>query len=253
VTGIVASIAANVARIYVPPADAPPGWSPPTGAIVAAAFWPIALLISIEIISRVQWPQGKGWWLIRYGGLSTVAAIAAIISYRHMSGLLAAYGEKGIGAAIGPLAVDGLMVVSSGALLAIADNVRRAARAEPAPVEVPTPAPPLVVEVLAEAPQRPSVLVPEGGAAIAPDVDTTALLEALSELEADGGVSGAKLSAALARRGLDVTERDARRVLAVLRPSKAGTDGDGPTPEPAPDEEPATAAEPMPVMEPVAT
>jgi hypothetical protein len=157
-TGILTSVAANIARTFIPPEHAPPGWHPELGAIFAAAFWPVALLISIEIISRVQWPDGWGWWLVRYGGLTTVAAIAAIISYRHMSGLLAAYGESGLSAAIGPLAVDGLMVVSSGAMLAIADNVRTAGRAaalaDQAAAE-PVPAPSDVPVMAAQVPSEP--------------------------------------------------------------------------------------------------
>src|SRR5690242_7552495 len=91
--GIVASIAANVAHSYVRPVHAAATWVPQSGAIVAAAFWPVALLISIEVISRVQWPDGWLWKLIRHGGLTAVAGIAAVISYRHMSALLRAYGE----------------------------------------------------------------------------------------------------------------------------------------------------------------
>jgi hypothetical protein len=275
-TGVTVSILANIARMYVPPEHAPANWKPHPGAVATAAWWPIALLISIEVISRVQWPDGFIWRAIRYGGLTTVAAIAAIISYRHMSGLLSAYGESGLGAKIGPLAVDGLMVVSSGALLAIADNVRRAARAaeastadRPTMTETTTEAPVptsetdtrreaarelaaldsgLGAEVPATAPESLPALLPEGGAAtgaLGPEIDATALLEALNELAADGGPSGGKLAAALGRRGVEVTERDARRVLAVLRPSKAGTDGDGAALEPTPDEEPATATEPI--------
>jgi hypothetical protein len=241
ITGVVVSIAANVARIYVPPEKAPSDWSPPPGAIVAAAFWPIALLISIEIISRVKWPDGLGWQLIRYGGLTAVAAIAAVISYRHMSGLLRAYGEEGIGATIGPLAVDGLMVVSSGALLAIAHNMRhhaRAAELAALTADAPASAPP---EEPATAHEEPSEPVPEGGAGLAPDLDPTAVLEALRELSANGGASGAKLAAALERRGYEVSERDARRVLALFRPPPARGD-DRPEPE-APISEPEPPAE----------
>ncbi|MDX3494546.1 hypothetical protein ACKI1I_46090 [Streptomyces turgidiscabies] len=114
-----ASIAANVAHSYLKPARAAATWTPEGGAIVAAAFWPVALLISIEVISRVHWPDGWLWKLLRHGGLTAVAGIAAIISYRHMSALLASYGEDAVSAAIGPLAVDGFMAVCSGALLAI--------------------------------------------------------------------------------------------------------------------------------------
>ena len=70
--------------------------------------------------------------IARYGGLTTVASIAALLSYKHMSALLTAYGEDAVGAALGPLVVDGLLVVCSVALLAIADNVRRQLNREPA-------------------------------------------------------------------------------------------------------------------------
>lgn len=117
--GVATSIAANVGHTLA-------GAHPRAGAIAFSAFWPVALLISLEVISRVEWPAGAWWSVTRYGGLTTVAAIAAIVSYRHMSGLLGYYGEDVITTTIGPLAVDGLMVVCSTALLAIADNVKRA-------------------------------------------------------------------------------------------------------------------------------
>lgn len=110
--GISASVACNVAHTFTHKHPSP-------GAVVMAAFWPVALLLSIEVIARVDWPGGRWWALVRYGGLVAVAAIAAIISYRHMSGLLTYYGEDALGATIGPLAVDGLMAVSTAALLAL--------------------------------------------------------------------------------------------------------------------------------------
>lgn len=116
--GIAASLAANVEHVLIH-AHAP------IGAVIASAYWPLALLIAIEVISRVAWPDGRKWWWCRYGGLSAVAGIAAIISYRHMAALLGYYGEDALSAHIGPLAVDGLMVVCSTALLAIADNIKR--------------------------------------------------------------------------------------------------------------------------------
>jgi hypothetical protein len=112
------SVAANVAHSYVPPADAPAGWSPHTGAVVGAVFWPVALLVAIEVLARVAWPVGGRWLLVRFGGLGPVATVAAVVSYRHLSGLLSFYGEDAITATVGPLAVDGLMVMATGALLA---------------------------------------------------------------------------------------------------------------------------------------
>ncbi len=141
------SIAANVAHSYVPPADAPAGWSPQGGAVVGAIFWPVALFVAVEILARIAWPSGRRWALLRFGGLVPVAGVAAFVSYKHLSGLLAFYGEDALTATLGPLAVDGLMVMATGALLATArrataglaniasDDVTVTA-ADPAPVPV---------------------------------------------------------------------------------------------------------------------
>jgi len=113
--GISLSVAANVAHSYVV-AD---GGHPPVGAQVAGAAFPIILLVVVEVLSRVAWPATWSWSAARYGGAGVVAVVAAVVSYGHMHGLLRSYGEDALTAAIGPLAIDGLMVVSSMALLAI--------------------------------------------------------------------------------------------------------------------------------------
>src|SRR3954452_8929584 len=112
------SIAANVAHSYVPPVDVSANWTPQAGAVVGAIFWPVALFVAIEILARMAWPNGKRWAALRFLGLLPVAVVAAVVSYRHLSGLLNFYGEDELTAAIGPLAVDGLMVMATGALLA---------------------------------------------------------------------------------------------------------------------------------------
>ncbi|MGW0231947.1 DUF2637 domain-containing protein [Actinopolymorpha singaporensis] len=110
--GIAASIAANVAH-------AQPAWGPR----IAGAFVPLALLLAVECMSRPHWRRAGTWWgLARYGGTGLVALVAAVISYRHMAGLLERYGEDVLNAHLGPLAVDGLMVVAGFALLAINDT-----------------------------------------------------------------------------------------------------------------------------------
>lgn len=133
--GIGVSVAANVAHTWYPtptgptreqivqwialsPSHTAENWQPGYGAQAAAAFWPLAVLLAIEMVTRIDWPEGWRWTFARYGGLGVVAAVAAIISYQHMSGLLSAYGETGITTVVGPLAVDGLMIVASVALLA---------------------------------------------------------------------------------------------------------------------------------------
>ncbi|GIE96684.1 DUF2637 domain-containing protein [Paractinoplanes rishiriensis] len=112
------SIAANVAHSYVPPVGAAAGWTPQPGAVVGAIFWPLALFVATEILARVAWPSGRGWTALRFGGLLPVALVAAFVSYKHLAGLLAFYGEDSLTAMLGPLAVDGLMVMATGALLA---------------------------------------------------------------------------------------------------------------------------------------
>lgn len=151
VLGAAVSVAANVAHSYVPPADAPAGWHPHAGAVVGAVFWPVALLVAIEIMARVPWPAGARWTLLRFGGLVPVAVVAAVVSYRHLSGLLTFYGEDGITAGFGPLAVDGLMVMATGALLATA-GIRAETAPEPAaaPPPVPVPEPVVAAEAVPE-------------------------------------------------------------------------------------------------------
>jgi len=120
VLGGLVSIAANVAHSYVPPATAGPGWGPQPGAVIGAVFWPVALFMALEVMARTAWPAERRWVAVRWLGLLPVAMVAAVVSYRHLSGLLAFYGEDGLTATVGPLAVDGLMVMATGALLATA-------------------------------------------------------------------------------------------------------------------------------------
>ncbi len=61
---------------------------PEPGAVAGAMFWPIALLIASEILTRKRWPDGWRWVAVRALGLLPVAAVAAVISYLHLHGLL---------------------------------------------------------------------------------------------------------------------------------------------------------------------
>ncbi|NJC86804.1 hypothetical protein HC030_30325 [Planosporangium mesophilum] len=173
ILGGIVSIAANIAHSYVPPAEVAkaiaaaqrtgakvPDWSPHLGAVIGAVFWPVFLFIAVEIFANVAWPAARRWTALRFLGLLPVALVAAVVSYRHLSGLLAFYGEDRLTVVVGPLAVDGLMVMASGALVAI--GARRAAgtaaeqvtetatdAALPAPAADPasvTPTPPIAAD-----------------------------------------------------------------------------------------------------------
>ncbi len=118
--GAAVSIAANVTHSYVPPSGAPPDWTPHLGSVLGAITWPLALAIAVEIVIRTDWPRRWYWVALRYAGLLPVAAVAGVVSYLHMSGLLTFWGEHWITVRFGPLAVDGLMLAGGAALLATA-------------------------------------------------------------------------------------------------------------------------------------
>lgn len=169
--GTAVSVAGNVAHTWHP-SDAQlqaagltrqtaEQWEPEIGAQLFAAFFPLALLLTVEVLSRASWPSGRGWALARYGGTSLVALVAAVASYRHLYSLLRAYGEDELNAIIGPLAVDGLMVVCGFALLAIS---RHKAAAE---------------SDVATADTTPAVAVNESDATRDADRDTTADVDAV--------------------------------------------------------------------------
>lgn len=122
VFGSLMSIAANVLHTWLPAAHQPSGWSPGLAPQIGAAVWPIALLLSVEALSRVAWPRTFWWSLARYGGAGLVATGAAVISYSHVKAVLLAWGYGHPGADVGPLVLDGLMVVCGFALLAISER-----------------------------------------------------------------------------------------------------------------------------------
>lgn len=118
VLGGLVSVAANIAHSFIAPEGAPDNWKPEPGAVVSSIVWPLFLFIAIEILARTPWPTGWGWNVLRWVGLPPVALVAAFVSYRHLSGLLDHYNEETLVVWFGPLAVDGLMLMATTALLA---------------------------------------------------------------------------------------------------------------------------------------
>ncbi|WP_307962389.1 DUF2637 domain-containing protein [Salinispora arenicola] len=77
-----------------------------------AAWPPLALLITVELVTRVP-VHRRALGVIRVVAASAIAAIAAWISYHHMVGVVARYGETGTVPYLLPLSVDGLIIVAS--------------------------------------------------------------------------------------------------------------------------------------------
>lgn len=118
--GSLVSIAANVLAERIPPVPTPRGWTPALDAQLGAPVWPIALLLSVEALTRIPWPKGLGWHAARYLGVTSVAAFAGVISYFHIHDVLISWRYQPFAASVGPLVIDGLMVVSGVGLMALA-------------------------------------------------------------------------------------------------------------------------------------
>src|SRR5437773_4631436 len=110
--GVAASIAANVlhARNNVV-------------SQVIAAWPPLALLLTVELVSRVP-VHRRGLAVIRIVATTGIAGIAAWVSYWHMAGVCARYGEGPVSAHLMPLCVDGLVVAASISLVELAGRLR---------------------------------------------------------------------------------------------------------------------------------
>ncbi|HEY0438215.1 MAG TPA: hypothetical protein VGC92_16355, partial [Phenylobacterium sp.] len=110
VFGSLVSIGGNLLAARIPPKPTPPGWSPDVWAQVGSTVWPVALLISVEVLSRTMWPKTLLSRAVRYVGVGAVALFSAVISYQHIQAVLISWNYEGLSAGVGPLAVDGLMV-----------------------------------------------------------------------------------------------------------------------------------------------
>jgi len=84
--------------------------------VPGAAVWPILAFRAIEILIRMLWERRFSHYLTR--ALILIPGIPAIIvSYAHQYSLLIAMGETGIVPIVGPIAIDGLMIGCTLAIL----------------------------------------------------------------------------------------------------------------------------------------
>lgn len=86
--------------------------------IPLAVVWPATLFVAAEILVRVPWRNRLLDWIGRIV-LTPIAAVAAIVSYLHIHHFMNISGEVDAASILGPLAVDGLMLGSTIALLSI--------------------------------------------------------------------------------------------------------------------------------------
>jgi len=85
--------------------------------------WPVlALYVTIELISRVPIHR-RALAAARMLAAAVIAGIAAWVSYWHMAGVAARYGEQGSSPYLLPLSVDGLIVVASICLVELGGRI----------------------------------------------------------------------------------------------------------------------------------
>lgn len=129
--GIGASLAANMLAAH----HSIPGR-------IIAAWSPVALLLTVELLSRV--PVGASWQsALRVAAAGCIAGIAAWVSYWHMVEVALAYGEKTVAAHLLPISVDGLVVVAAVSLSEINGRLTQKPVRKPAPAKAAAPAPTL--------------------------------------------------------------------------------------------------------------
>jgi hypothetical protein len=134
--GVAASVTANILHANDNPISQ-----------TIAAWPPLALLLTVELISRVP-VHRRSLAVARVFATVAIAGIAAWVSYWHMAGVVARYGETGATPYLMPFSVDGLVIVASVCLVELAGRIRAAtepttdaisatATAKPAAIQVP--------------------------------------------------------------------------------------------------------------------
>ncbi len=197
VLGVAASVAANVLHA-----------NPNPIAQAIAAWPPLALLLTVELISRVP-VHRRTLAAVRMAATASITGIAAWVSYWHMVGVAARYGEQGTAPYLIPLSVDGLVVVASVCLVELAGRFRDADVSTV--VDNTPPAPEAQAEVVAEV--KPASPPRKAPASTAPKRPFAVTQRAAAALQTDGmdmpGIAAA----------LGITERQVR---SALRPVKVG-------------------------------
>src|SRR5690606_11424327 len=112
--GVAASVGANILHANPNPISQ-----------TIAAWPPLALLLTIELVSRVPIHR-RSLAVLRVLATVVISGIAAWVSYWHMAGVATRYGETGASPYLLPISVDGLIVVASISLVELAGRIRHA-------------------------------------------------------------------------------------------------------------------------------
>ncbi|MDR7278394.1 DUF2637 domain-containing protein [Catenuloplanes atrovinosus] len=197
--GVATSVAANV--LHAEP-------NPISQAI--AAWPPLALLLTVELISRVP-VHRRGLAVVRMAATALIAGIAAWVSYWHMAGVAARYGEDGAAPYLIPISVDGLVVVASVCLVELSGRIQAATAPLPEaaspPEESPAPAP--------EKTDTTTDTSPDIGTAFAPDAGEEPQPETVGDSDDESPDTAHRPEPAVVRK--PKRKRDTASAVARLR------------------------------------
>jgi hypothetical protein len=208
--GVAASVAANVLHAQ-----------PRLIGQLIAAWPPLALLLTVELISRV--PVDRLLLAAaRLVATTGIASIAAYVSYFHMASVVSRYGEHNPNPYLLPLSVDGLVVVASISLVELAGRIRAAeTNAQRAALPAPAAAPiAMVVPHLQPPASALTVELADHTVGVPPRAPTIAA-EMYTEPGAASAADPAPVGQALADRSVDAQ-------APLHRPSPGDENGDGP-------------------------
>ena len=220
VLGVAASVFANVLHAR-----------PNLIAQAIAAWPPCALLITVELVARVPLHR-KSLGAVRIIATAGIAGIAAFVSYWHMVGVAARYGEIGITPYLLPLSVDGLIIVASVSLAELAGRIRDvisppATTAEPTRDEAADEA---ADEGVVDVPGPEAPTVPAGDEPPVVAADLVALLPAAraarDDLLREGRAVGRDaLAARLRREGHSIRNTRVSELIAILKAEPSSLNG----------------------------
>jgi len=144
-TGVAASVAANILHARPHPVSQ-----------AIAAWPPLALLLTVELVSRVPVTR-RSLSVLRVLATGVISGIAAWVSYWHMAGVASRYGETDASPYLLPVSVDGLIVVASISLVELAARIRSHEDATPS-----TMASPVMRPEAEDGPGPVPTIVPDG-------------------------------------------------------------------------------------------
>ncbi|MBN1173818.1 MAG: DUF2637 domain-containing protein [Micromonosporaceae bacterium] len=221
VLGVAASVTANILHARPHPI-----------AQAIAAWPPFALLITVELVSRVPMHR-RSLGIIRIIATTGIAGIAAFVSYQHMAGVASRYGEVGVAPYLLPLSVDGLIIVASVSLAELAGRIRDIGQSSPVRVDIPHSLSSRAIGDQADSHSNPEGPPRVNGEDSVLPTDLAAILPAAraarDDLVREGrAVSRDALAARLRRDGHAIRNTRVSELIAVLKTEPSSSNGNRP-------------------------